>query len=332
MANFTGISGIEILDADDGKVALSIVEQDVLRTLQSSTDSFIVFNARNGLIPDNIQAGSVYFRLLKIIGTVTYDPSIVNTSQATTSKIRVDVDNEDVVGYELSSYDLQRIQTAGELRSRLSENALSAIRKSLNAHFILKIQEASAGTTPIVDSLGLSYLGNTDVSVATPELIKQDAFKVYAETISMAKAYDSFAMGTEFSEFFGCISLEAMSNLLRSYTNPMNTGTAIDIQVLGRRVVAQKLWGISYLTDDMLQNTIVPGASFNGDFLVDTQTTIGFVSHLEALSFPFRIVETSSRRGDNFNLQFATKFAWGFGILRPDKVLVLKKTQPPIPE
>jgi hypothetical protein len=323
MAVLTGISGNEIYDTSGGKVALSLVEQDILRNLSSSTDSFIVFNARNGLVSDQIKAGSVYFRLLRLIGTETYTPSYQVSDAPSVGDIRVDLDQLAIIGYELSSYDLERIQTANELRSRLASNGTTAIRKTLNARFLAKIySDYTLGT--ITNVLEVPNLVDP---TAEPADIKADAFKVYDKTIDLVSAYDKFDMGCEFSEFFGAIALKGIANLLRSYTNPMNTGTAIDIQVLGRQVVAEKLWGIPYMSDDLFLQNLTTNQSFNKDFAVDLTNFVGFVAHLEAFSFPFRIVETATRRGDNFNLQLATKFMWGFKTIRPSKVCVLVKEE-----
>jgi hypothetical protein len=323
MAVLTGISGNEIYDSEGGKIALSVIEQDIMRNLSSSTDSFIVFNARNGLVKDSIEAGSAYFRTLQLIGNETYTPDYETSDTPASGQIRVDLDQLAVGGYELSTYNFEHIRLASELRNRLSENSSKSIRKTLNARFLMKAYEDYTNGT-ISNVLAVPELVDP---TATAEQIKAAAFKIYDKAIDLVSSYDKYDMGCEFSEFFGAIALKGIANLLRSYTNPMNTNTAVNIEVLGRKVVSQNLWGLPYLTDDMLLQTITKNQFFNKDFECDLSNFVGFVAHLEAFSFPFRIVETATCRAKNFNIQVATKFMWGFKTLRPSKVCVLVKEE-----
>jgi hypothetical protein len=236
MAVFTGISGTEMLDIEGGKVALSLVEGDILRTLSSSTDSFIVFNARNGLVDDNVNAGNVYFRLLKVIGVSSYTPSYQTSDNPTLDSIDVKLNQNQAISYEIGDYDIVQIKTASQLRSRLAENGSLAIRKNLDAQFLMKIKaEMVAGNISFLETPNLvDYTAKVDD-------VKADAFKIKQKITELSKAYDGFALGTNQNEFRVALAVEGIDNLLRTYTNPNNVARAIEIEILGRSVVSQNI-------------------------------------------------------------------------------------------
>lgn len=75
----------------------------------------------------------------------------------------------------------------------------------------------------------------------------------------------------------------------------------------------------------MLNTSITVGQSFNGDYNGTLSGILGIIFHRQALAFPMNLNEIGMVRDpNNYNVRWIAKYQFGFGVLRPNLIKLLK--------
>lgn len=325
MANFQGISGIAVGDGQGGYVALSIQER-VQRILSSNRSIATFLSATANKTATSAVAGRVYYRKPQVVQTNAYSVGQISNDMIQVGQEYVDINVQRTANYQYETFDSARIADWGSVESEVARSLALSIMLDHNAHFL-------SGLKTYFDA----HIFDEDITpyfLIAPKLVDKtatvDEIMAIVKDIAwlkgdIEKTYSRYYEGVNSAEVYGIFDAYAEANINYAIMRGLfsaDAGVSIAqngaIGTNGSEVKVQKVWGISFLIDNLVNLSVPAGQSWAKDYNYDMSNYIGFVIHNEFAAMPLslntvRMVYDTN----NANPKWIAKYGFGFGIVRP---------------
>lgn len=303
-------------DGAGGKMSLDI-QKGVLNFIIDSGHTYKTATAYN---TSNIHAGKVVFKVPEMLQVQDYDNKTNwkwQTPQA--ADIEIVLDKRRLSRVELEHFDNSRLGEWEYVITMITNTLGLLVVNDLNASFYNFLAKAFDPTTgeyrpaTAAEALVLPELVQDGI---TPDEAKTVIYKLNREFTKINKTFNKNVIGIPKASLNIFLDPYADTNIRQAFWNQPNS--------LGERTVAKDLTGhslggdVTYFLDKMIGTKIDAGASFNGDYAVDTTKFAGFIIHNEAIAMPFNFEGVFPLTNpETANPRILLKYQFGIGFLRP---------------
>lgn len=317
-----------------GNIALSIKEE-IMRFL--STDHILTYmvSARK---PDMVGVGTVAYRKIQTLQNERYFGSNNAFQEPQADFITVNLDKAMVCKWKYETFNMSRVQNANDLISQVAATVYESMRLQLNAallmflkYHILGDEQSVKAVYPNVNELPqasgqftkVTTFGKTQAesglaASAYGDAIYQDYMTIRDGITRIGQIYSKESFGVRTTELMSVVSPIARNSLSGMGRNQVG-GTISNFQI--KNVSGTELEGLSFYVDNMLDNTIASGQSFNKNYDIDLRNVVGFMLHNEAVALPLGEIKAWEGTDPNDgNWYFGVKWMYGIGLLRKQLV------------
>lgn len=315
MAVLQGISGIAIGDGNGGNIALSIIQNKVLRILHD--DNFAWRFATYA--PTHANAGSVSYYVPELLTTGSYTSAKYGKSGTPqvpqSGLVTVNIDTRRFLKYDLEMFDISRLGEVEYIMSMIATGIALIVQADLNAQFWLRIRNWFADNNRQNQQIEVEYIGN-DVPYddALPNKLYAELVTLNREIVKIGQTFNKKAIGVNKAEMFCIFSPGASADLPLAFRQQPN---AIGEWQVDRNLVGKQILNIKYIEDNMLDLDINKEDSFNGDYDVKLKNVLGLIAHNESLAMPINMEALIPTIDPNTgNQRIIVRYQFGWGVLR----------------
>lgn len=229
------------------------------------------------------------------------------------------------------------------LIGQVAANLAWSIQGDMNQQFWLRVYNLFATGGELATSnqtMNLKFLGsgftsiddlyNKDASAAqlaelaqnAPNSMWVDYRRIQNVFTQFYQTYTKEAIGISKNDITAIMCPQVDDDMMTLFRNQPNVvgGYQLNSTAQGTR-----LGNLKYVVDPMLNTNITVGQSFNGDYNGNLQGILGIIFHRQALAFPMNLNEVGMVRDpNNYNVRWIAKYQFGFGVLRPNLIKLLK--------
>lgn len=322
----------------------------MLQILHTSDFRYRFATAANA---QEVKDGSVNYWVPEILQTGDY--SSTQYGQGAVPQIpqaglrRIDINVQRFAKYEYETYDVERMSNSDYIIGQIASSLAIAIQADLNAQFWMRVYnlfatggELNSTTTPNPNIMNLKFLGsgfasldnlyNSTQADAATQLAK------YAENAPNSMWVDYRRIQNVFTQFYQTYTKQMIGVAKNDITAIMCPQVDDDMMTLFRNqpnvvggyqlnstAQGTRLGNLKYVVDPMLNNEITVGASFNGDYTLNLSGILGIIFHRQAIAFPMNLQTIGFVQDpNNLNPRWIAKYQFGFGVLRPNLIKLLK--------
>lgn len=261
------------------------------------------------------------------------------------SIVTIPINIQRFVKYEYETFDVERLSNSDYLIGQIAASLAWSIQADLNLQFWMRVYNLFAENGQLAKSgqtMNLNFLGSGFASIEAL-YDKTDAASV-SQLAELAKNapnnmwIDYRRLQNVFTQFYQTYSKEAIGISKNDITAIMCPQVDDDMMTLFRNqpnvvggyqlnstAQGTRLGNLKYVVDPMLNTNITVGQSFNGDYNGTLSGILGIIFHRQALAFPMNLQEIGMVRDtNNLNARWIAKYQFGFGVLRPSLIKLLK--------
>lgn len=264
---------------------------------------------------------------------------------------RIDINVQRFAKWEYEEFDVERMSNSDYLIGQVSSSLAISIQADLNAQFWMRVYNlfATGGelnwtdtSNPSPYTMDLQYLGSgfanieklygkTDAASVSQlaELAKQSPDSMWLDYRRIQNVFTQFyqtynkkMIGVAKNDITAIMCPQVDDDMMTLFRNQPNVvgGYQLNATAQGTR-----LGNLKYVVDPMLNNNITVGASFNGDYNLNLTGILGIIFHRQAIAFPMNLQEVGFVKDpNNLNPRWIAKYQFGFGVLRPNLIKLLK--------
>lgn len=336
----TSIGAYQIGNGNGGKTPLSIISGKVLDIL-SNEDFQWRYATQYNLT--EAKAGVVHYALPELIKVADYDDATYGKTAASqipqVANINITLDSRGFARYSYEIFDVERILQSDYMIGQIAAGLARSLNAYLDGQFWNRVcnlfSTGGALASATSQMIALTYLGSgktakqnaiknnklSEYIANAPDYMYSDYLTLEETLMGITTSFSAYQIGSRSEDITTILSPQADIDMRTAFRNQPNF---IGTWQISPTLVGSQIGNIKYVKDAMLDKVIAKGASFNGDFEINTENIIGIMFHKEAIAMPLNVYEVKYEEDPmTGNPIWISRIQYGMGVVRPWLVNIL---------